>query len=58
MRISRKLEPTTGDYKISIYKKYFKWKLYEVTRNTKEWITEFKLIRGYLQMLDVRIEGL
>ena len=38
-------------------RKYFsKWKIDDVTRNTEEWITDIKLLRGYLQKLYVQID--
>ena len=55
-KLSRKIEPTTGDSKTRLHKKFAKYKLDNVTRNPKEWIIELELPRGNLQKLDADID--
>ena len=57
MKLSGKFDPTTGYSNTRLHKKSTKWKIYEVTRNPKKWTTKLKLIRLYLQKLDVQICG-
>ena len=55
MKISRKLETTTGDFKTILHKKLAKCKLDDVTPHPVEWINDFKLLRRDLRNLDVHI---
>ena len=55
--VSRKFEPTTGDYKTRLYKKFAKGELYDVTRNPKKLNTNIEILRGDLQKLDVHIDN-
>ena len=43
-----KVEPTNGDSKTRICKKFSGCKIYDVTREQKDWITDIKLIIGDL----------
>ena len=56
MKFSGKFEPTIGIYKTRLRNKFSKCKLYDVTINHKEWITEIEIIRGDLQNMDVKID--
>ena len=56
MKLSRKIDPTTGASKTILQKKFAKCEFDDVTRNPKQWITKLKLIRGYLEKLDVHID--
>ena len=56
MKLSRKIEPTTGASKTRLRKKFSKYELYGVTINPKEWITELEIFRGDLQKLNVHID--
>ena len=52
MKISRKIEPTIGDFNTRL----FKCKLDGVIINSGEWITELVFIRGDLQNLRCRLK--
>ena len=56
MKLSRNFDPSTGAFKTGVLNKFTKCKLYDVTRNPKEWITELKLLRGDLGKLDVNLD--
>ena len=56
-KLSIKFEPTTGDSKKILHKKFSKYKLYDVTRNPKERITKLELILQDLQKSDVHIDN-
>ena len=45
-----------GASKIILRNKFTKYKLYDVKINYEEWITELKLLRGYIKKLDVHID--
>ena len=54
VKISRIFYPTTGTSKTRLRKKFAKCELYDATRDPKEWITELKILRGYLWKLNVQ----
>ena len=56
MKLSRNFDPSTGAFETGVLNKFTKCKLYDVTRNPKEWITELKLLRGDLGKLDVNLD--
>ena len=56
MKISGKFEPTTGVSKKRPRKKLAKCELYDITRNTEEWIANIELFKGYLRKMDVKID--
>ena len=51
----KKIDPTTGTSKKRLQNKPAKYKIYDVTRNPEEWITDLKLLRGDQQKLDAQI---
>ena len=57
MKISRIFETTTGAFKTRPFRKFSKSKLYYITRNPEEWITELKLLKEYLRKLEVHIDN-
>ena len=40
VKLLRKFDPTTGDSKTILHKKFARWKLDHVTRDPEYWITE------------------
>ena len=56
-KVSRKFEPNTEASKTRLRKKFAKFKLYDITRNPEEWVTELDLLRGDLQKLYVHIDN-
>ena len=56
IKLSRKIEPNTVASKTRLRNKSAKYELDNITRNTKEWITELELLMGDLQKLDVHID--
>ena len=57
MKILRKFEPTKGVSKIGLCNKFSKCKVYDITRNSKEWITEIEILRVYIKKLDLYIDN-
>ena len=55
--LSRNLKLVKGDLKLRLCKKFVKCKLDDITRNSKEWITNIELIRWDPQTLYVHIEN-
>ena len=55
MKLLRKFDPTTGASKIRLHNKFSNYKLDDVIRNTKGWITNIKLLRGDLQKHNVKM---
>ena len=47
-KISGNFEPTPGPPKPDYKRKFFKYKIDDVTSNPEEWITELELLRGDL----------
>ena len=54
MKLLRKFDPTTGASKTRLRKKFAKCKIDEIRRKPLQSITEFELIRGDLQKLDIQ----
>ena len=52
----RKFDPTTGDSKKRLCKKFAKCELYDITRYPEEWIINLKLLREEPQKLNVHID--
>ena len=48
--------PTTEESKTRLHKKFAKYELDDVTRNSEEWISEIEILRGDLQNLNIHIE--
>ena len=56
MKLSRRFDATVWASKTILCKKSAKCELDAVTKKIKEWNTELKLLRGYLQKLDLHID--
>ena len=48
MKLSRKFKPTTGASKTRLHRKFDKYKLYNVTRDPDECITDLEPLIGYM----------
>ena len=57
VKISRKIEATTGDSKTNLHNKFAKIELDDVTRDPEDWIAKLELFRGDLRKLGVIIDN-
>ena len=55
VKFSRKIDPTTEAYKTILQNELLLFKLDDISRYPKDWITEIKLLRRHLQKLNVYI---
>ena len=55
--LNKTFKPMTGETKTRLCKKFFKSKLYVVTREPEDWITELELLRDDLWTLGDIIDG-
>ena len=53
----KKIDPTTGDSKTRIRKKFSKCNLDSITRYPKECLTDIEIIRRDLRNMDVHIDN-
>ena len=57
VKLSKKYEPTKGASKTRLDKKFAKWKLDGVTRDSKDWNNKLKLLRLDLRKSNVHIDN-
>ena len=55
-KLENKFDPMTGLSQTGLQKKLAKCELYGITRDSEEWITELKVLRGDLRKLGVIID--
>ena len=53
VKLSRKFDATTGDYKTRLWNKFTNCKLEYIKRYSLDWTNYIKLIRGDLQKMNV-----